>query len=189
MIRRIIYLAVFLGLGWFLVIPSAPTDADVREKKMRYEYTAQFVCGPNLINPAALFRVLNGVYATSVLIHNPSDKAVTFRKKVARTFPPAEQVGGDVSEFGTDSLRPNQALMMDCEEITKIFPLGNPPPPPPYNQGYVVIQTPKELDVNAMYTAGPPPTGESPLTLVGTMAVQEIRGRNLGNKGIFSFLK
>ena len=189
MIRRMIVLAALFGIGWLLVIPSAPTDADVREKKMRFQYSAQFVCGPNVINPAALFRVLNGVYATSVLIHNPSDKVVRFRKNVARTFPPAAQVGGDVSEPETDRLGPNQALMMDCEEITAIFPLGPPPDTPPYNQGFVVIQSPVELNVQAMYTAGPPPSEDGLNTLVNSMAVLEIRGKDLGKRGLFSFYR
>ena len=190
MARRIIYLAVFVSLGWVLLIASGPTDADVREKKMRFEYAAQWVCGPNIINPAALFRVLNGVYATSVLIHNPSDKPVTFRKKFARTFPPAEQVGGDISEFQTDTLQPHQALMVDCQEITAEgtgFPVGAPPPPPPYNQGYVLIQSPKDLTVQAMFTAGPPPAGDDPNTLVSALAVLEIKGKDLRKKVLFPF--
>ena len=98
-------------------------------------------------------------------IHNPQNKRVWIRKKVALTFPPSAQAPGEVSEFLIDELGPDEALQVDCEEIG-----GHPPFPnansvtdseffpgnlydamgPPYIQGFVIVESTHSLDVVAI---------------------------------------
>ena len=172
MVNKIVF--ILIGLGTFFIIPASQSTAFDKFQKFRYQYAAQFTCGVD--PPPAIFRVVPGRYATAINIHNPNDRRITFKKKVALTFPPAEQTGGAVFEFQTDTLEPNQALQVDCQEIPGFFdePIG-----PPYFQGYVVIQTPKELDVNATYTAGSVGEGDDVPPIVNAIAVQEISAKRL----------
>ena len=162
------YPSVLIGIGFLLAMPVSQAGAQANDFRARFEYVAQFTCGVD--PPPAVFRVVPGLYATAVNIHNPTSRAVTFRKNVSLTFPPAAQAGGAVSEYQVDVLEPNQALQVDCQEIPAFF---DPPPPTPYIQGYVVIQSPQRLNVNATYTAGSP-GGEEVSPLVNSIVVQEI---------------
>ena len=161
-------LSVFIGFGFLLAMPVSQAGAQQEEIRARFEYVAQFTCGVD--PPPAVFRVVPGLYATAVNIHNPNSRSVTLRKNVSLTFPPSAQAGGAVSEYQIDVLEPNQALQVDCQEIPAFF---DPPPGTPYIQGYVVIQSPQGLNVNATYTAGSP-GGDSGPPLVNSIVVQEI---------------
>ncbi len=84
-----------------------PVSVTAQELKFKFQYAAKFVCGTN---PAARPRVLPGDYATAINIHNPNNRSVVLRKKVALTFPPAAQRPGAVSVSIEDKLGPDQAL-------------------------------------------------------------------------------
>lgn len=125
-----------------------------------FEYAAKLVCG--LHRDPRDRRLMRGAYATTINIHNPNEFEVEFRKKLALTFPPQEQKGGDVFDSigeGPHVLRPDQALSVDCMDIQRqVFPGGFPPvfpggPPAPYIEGFVVIQSRESLDVTAVYTS------------------------------------
>ncbi len=148
------------------------TAEDARAQgNSKFSYAAKFVCG---FNPQKTDRIVPGLYATAINIHNPSNKSITFRKKVALTFPPPEQRAGEVSEFIIDTLGPDEALEVDCGEIPKGFVFANPPTTP-YVKGFLVIQSPKSLDVTAVYTAG----GESAfgIPMVESIDVEHIKER------------
>ena len=52
--------------------------------------------------------------------------------------------------FSKDKLKPDEAVAVDGEDIRKkLFPNGLPSP---YCEGFVIIQSPKSLDVTAVYT-------------------------------------
>ena len=145
----------------------------VAEKKLKFQYVAKFVCGPN---SQSIQRVLPGWYATAINIHNPDKKNVTFRKKIAFTFPPAEQRPGRVSEFLVDMLKPDEALEVDCGEIPNEF-FPNNPPPTPYVKGFLVVQSPRSLDVTAVYTAGTLGDPAVGLPMVRSIDVEQIEER------------
>jgi hypothetical protein len=114
----------------------------------KFQYSAKFVCGVNDQDPR---RVVPGWYATAVNVHNPTNKQISFRKKIALTYPPAEQRPGKVSQYIVDNLGPDEALAVDCEEIPIEF-FGAAAGP--YVKGYLVIESKTSLDVTAVYTAG-----------------------------------
>jgi len=110
---------------------------------------------------------LPGNYLTVINIHNPNDQTVRFRKKLAVAFPPGGQEPGGVSNVIADRLAPNEALSVDCDRIKGDFVLtfihGA--------EGFLVIESPRSLDVTAVYTAGKI-EGE-----VESIAVEQIRER------------
>jgi len=110
-------------------------------------------------------QVVRGLYATAINVHNPSfpkgtnDGTVVFGKKVAVALP--WQKPGPVSQFERAILKSNHAFEIDCEEIAAIFrssvPGGTSTPPtfPVFLKGFVVIMSPVELDVTAIYSSRP----------------------------------
>jgi hypothetical protein len=108
-------------------------------------------------------QVVRGLYATAINVHNPAlpkppgDGAVVFAKKAAIALP--WQKSGPVSHFERAVLKGNHAFEIDCEEIAAMFLNSVPggtdtaPPFPVFLKGFLVIMTPAELDVTAVYTA------------------------------------
>jgi hypothetical protein len=133
--------------GWQTRISSfrQPT-CGVGEKL--HEYAAKLVCG--LQKDPQGMRLTRGFYGTAINIHNPNREAVTFRKKLALTFPPDEQKPGKIMPIAQDKLESDEALEVDCQDIQrKLFPDGFPES---YIKGFVVIQSKQSLDVTAVYT-------------------------------------
>ena len=140
----------------------------------KFQYAAKFVCG---FNPQTTERILPGLYATAINIHNPSHKPVVFSKKVALTFPPAVQAPGPVSEAILHTLEPGQALEVDCGEIPSEFFPGVQFPP--YVKGFLAIKSNRSLDVTAVYTAGAPADPSLPLLLPPNIDVEQIEERRV----------
>jgi hypothetical protein len=86
-----------------------------------------------------------GEYWTAVNIHNPTHHTVKFRYKVAVALP---RKPGPVTDFHSLRLRTDEALEIDRETILKLVDER-------FVKGFVVIESPVELDVVALYTATP----------------------------------
>ncbi len=114
----------------------------------KYEYSAKVLCGRQ-DNPNDL-RLATGTYASSINIHNPNDNEVSFFKKLALAFPPAEQTAGRVIPLRVDSLAYDEALKTDCNELLARVP--DDLAAPGYIDGFIVIQSPHSLDVTGVYT-------------------------------------
>jgi hypothetical protein len=137
-----------------------------------FEYAAKLICG--LQKDPEGMRLVRGFYATAVNIHNPSDAEVRFSKKLALTFPPEEQRPGEIFPLGLDTLRADEALEVDCEDVRrKLFQGGFPEN---YIKGFVVIQSPASLDVTAVYTAAGVDEEGRPVS-VGGIDVEEVTER------------
>lgn len=117
---------------------------------IRYEYAAKVLCGLQT-DPADL-RLARGAYATSINVHNPYDGDIAFFKKLALAFPPAAQRAGAVVPISVDSLRYDEALKTDCNELRNHLPEGEATAST-YFEGFVVIQSPVKLDVTGVYSA------------------------------------
>jgi hypothetical protein len=113
--------------------------------------SAKFNCGTASVDGD----VVQGVYATSINIHNPQQSTtVQFNKTFVEAF---EEGSGQSSKSSTtsDSLGPNQAEFVDCPVIYKA--LGVTPGTP--IEGFVVIDIGNSsygqefLDVIGKYTA------------------------------------
>jgi len=140
------------------VLPAAGEDSS---KGITLRYPVKFVCGdpgggPQPV-PDVQLPLTRGRYHTAINVHNPSvDRAVVFVKKVAvASASPYEgaQRPGKITPFVQAELHANEAFEIDCPEIAGVTGLpigmGN------YIKGFVVIMSPSELDVVAVYTARP----------------------------------
>lgn len=131
---------------------SNPSNNEVSEHTqvlcIKYEYAAKVVCGKQK-NPENL-SVAGGLYATSINIHNPNDEKVYFFKKLALTYPPEEQKPGRVMPIAIDTLEYDEALKSDCVDIEKNLFKGDLPTS--YIEGFIIIQSPRSLDVTGVYS-------------------------------------
>ena len=89
--------------------------------------------------------VAPGEYWTAINVHNPTYTAVRFRKKIAIGLP-GEQPGR-VTQFFEAKLGPDEALEIDRRDILRHADVDR------FLKGFVVIESPVELDVVAVYTA------------------------------------
>jgi len=112
----------------------------------RYGYAAKYICGRQA--SAEDPRLVAGTYRTTVNIHNPNDETVAFFKKLALTFPPEKQRAGAVRPIAIDELEYDHALKVDCSEAGREIADSRAG----YVEGYVVVQSPFSLDVDAVYT-------------------------------------
>jgi hypothetical protein len=107
------------------------------------QYAAKFVIGQS--NGDILAR---GQYFTAINVHNPTQQPVTFRKKFVVALP--GEKAGPVSQFVSATLKADEALEIDTKDIaTHVSPTGGPG----FFKGFVVIESPVELDVVGAYTA------------------------------------
>jgi hypothetical protein len=147
--------------------PPSGTLADI----FRFEYAVKFLCTTELAGTSETSpSVLPGAYETAVNIHNPSDRTVALRKKIAVAVPPGGQEPGVVSDFVTDTLDADETLSVACAQITHDFGFDFVHGA----EGFLVIRSMRRLDVTAVYTAGKA-AGE-----VESLAVERIRGEPAG---------
>jgi hypothetical protein len=125
---------------------------------LRSVYSVKFLCGtipegasPEV--PAPGFPLVPGTYLTAINIHNPNPGIsatvpipLTFRKKALITNPQG-QPRGRVSQFQQETLKFNEGLEVDCENIRELLNAGEG-----FLKGFVVIDSPLQLDVVAIYT-------------------------------------
>jgi len=116
------------------------------EGRTDIQYAAKILCG-RIENKEGL-PLVTGEYRSIVNIHNPSrcDNA-TFRWKVAGAG--RELTAGPVSPFSTQTLRPDEAMQIDCREAFRR--LGGTLP---FLEGWLVVESELELDVVSVLTAG-----------------------------------
>lgn len=124
---------------------QALPKTDAQSPLKTFEYAIKFVCG----KPEAPV-VAPGEYFTAINVHNPSYRPVAFRKKIAVALP--GEKAGPISPFFEAGLKPDEAFEIDCPDILRHAGRQQQV----FLKGFVVIETPSELDVVAVYTAGHP---------------------------------
>lgn len=140
--------------------------------KPRFEYAAKIVCGVQE-DPADM-RLARGFYATTVNIHSSGKRSNRIFKKLALSYPPEEQRPGEILPVGRDTLRYDEAVKSDCNELRRLFPDGFPAP---YVEGFLVIQSTDSLDVTAVYTTATLRDGAAELH--SSIDVEQVEERNL----------
>ncbi|HXL67467.1 MAG TPA: choice-of-anchor Q domain-containing protein [Xanthobacteraceae bacterium] len=121
-----------------------------------FEYAVKFVCGRQAgpfgrSNPPF---VAPGFYLTDINVHNPNGGPINFVKKFARAL--GNQKAGAVSRFFPATLKADEAFAVECLEIMSNFqsPLLS------FVTGFVVFQSPQELDIVTVYSAAAVPNGQ-----------------------------
>lgn len=114
-----------------------------------YQYSAKFVCGPMVLTATATPEAAPGRYFSQTNVHNPSrSQTAKFRKYIAVAEP--MQKAGKVSDDFDAVLQPREAFQIDCNDIAALLKL----PPNTYADGFAVIESAVELDVDTVYTTG-----------------------------------
>jgi len=108
-----------------------------------FRYTAKVICGRSDGQV-----VSDGKYFTVINVHNPTSARVRFKKKLAAALSSGQ--AGPVSEFRELSLKRDQTLTIDCREIISEVSTRRSE----LIEGFVIIESPAELDVVTVYTAG-----------------------------------
>jgi hypothetical protein len=110
-----------------------------------FRYSAKFLCGRPPVSPDALLK--NGEYFTAVNIFNPNSTPVDIRKLFSlgsafeKSLIVSEVIGATVGKMET--------VEVQCSEILKVANAPNG------QTGFAVIDSPAELDVVSVLTAGP----------------------------------
>jgi hypothetical protein len=107
--------------------------------KTIFQYAAKVVVGKSLGKVVA-----PGEYWTAVNVHNPHYKTIYFKKKIAIGLP-HEKAGRIWGPFSA-RLRADEALEIDRDDIMKHAQTDD------FLKGFVVIESPYELDVVSVYT-------------------------------------
>jgi hypothetical protein len=152
--------------------PLAATDASAAQQTIagtyRWSYSVKFVCGyqPEMkIDPGIAFSepvVKPGNYATDININNPQGREQALVKLITVMVQGQEVVIREPASIGPRTklnmvLKPYNATMDDCNNLWKLAQITVPPPPASsLTVGYLVIQSPLELDIDAVYTAEVP---------------------------------
>jgi hypothetical protein len=106
-----------------------------------FQYAAKLVCG----RPEAE-ELAPGQYFTAINVHNPTERDVALRKKIAVAG--RGERPGPVSNFVDTRLGPDEALEIDCPDLRAHAGADEA-----LLKGFVVIESDVELDVVAVYTA------------------------------------
>jgi hypothetical protein len=141
------------GMGLASLASGVPPAAG-QETQVALRYAVKFVCGVPGGQEDVKLPLPTGRYHTVINVHNPALKgdAVFFKKVVVASASPyrGAQHPGESTGFCRTGLEANHAFEIDCPEIrnrTKL-PIGGGA----YIDGFVVIMSPSELDVVAVYT-------------------------------------
>lgn len=129
------------GCGDSIFLDSCACGKPQEEKDVLYQYAVKFVCGKSRGDILA-----PGEYWTAINVHNPTAKAIRFRKKIAIALPGERP--GPVTKFFDAGLGPDQALEIDRKDI-----FGHTEQKVDFLKGFVIIESERELDVVAVYTA------------------------------------
>lgn len=147
--------------------PAAAPEQVVAKGAYVWNYSVKFVCGLQTSGDAATGGqiigeppVKPGNYATEINIHNYNYREVKVRKKLLLLVKNGSVVARepdvarpDPANYTSVVLGPDFATMDDCNGIWKLAGASPTAPNPPITIGFLVILSPIDLDVDAVYTA------------------------------------
>lgn len=174
-----------LGLALMSLVFCAPVFAEdaagdsaagFRQGGGLFSHAGGFVCG-QLANTNN--RILGGDHRTHFNIRNGNKGDVTVQLEMALAFPAADPAAngasftpGATAILESVTLKPGEAVMIDCDELlTAAAKLDVDPPP--YFSGILDATSRRPLQVTRTQTAGP--NGED----VRSLSVTEIKGTNV----------
>jgi hypothetical protein len=148
-----------------------------------WSFAVKFVCGEAAAGSASSGApsLRPGSYATEINIHNPNYRGpVSVFKKALLLVDKGEPVGREPNTVepstlaGPIKLANDGATMDDCTSIWELANPGTPAPTPmPLMVGYLVLLSPRDLDVVSVTTAGPTAASQTPETVaIDTLVIQ-----------------
>lgn len=130
----------------------------------KYSYAAKFVCGDSTNTEI----VVPGKYLTAINVHNPYRTNITLYKKVVRALPE------DIVPIPPSTPRPykvqsDYAFEIDCQDIRKLGGYDEP-----FIKGFVVLYSPKIIDVVGVYTSTQSLATQSPAITLDIERVEPV---------------
>jgi hypothetical protein len=154
-------------------IVQCPSTSPIAGLKGLCIYSVKFVCGQQAPDPLSFEPpVKPGNYATAVNVHNyHNSQQVPIRKKAVIALP-EDQPPGQISQFVGLVLKPDQALEIDCQDISHLLTAAGTKLPQ-FIKGFVEVISPLPLSVTGVYTAqgcdfanpAVPPTCSGPVSI------------------------
>ena len=141
-----------------------------------WSFAVKFVCGqqpPISANPIGEPPVKPGNYATEINIHNGNYKTIGLRKKIVLLVDKGQVVALEPQAVGprakmSADMQADYGMIDTCNGLyNAVYPAAPIAGPMPLMIGYLVILSPLDLDIDAVYTAevpgaaGTTPTGIS----------------------------
>ena len=183
------------------VVPTIAPPVPVQ----RWNYAVKFVCGlQRPVQEPGETIVKAGNYATEINIFNPFTLQTPIRKRVILLVDEGKAIGREPEQqgprgFDRIALNPSFATMDDCNRLWILTHPGLPLPlPMPLTIGFLVLDSPRELDVDAVYTAATRSTsmlmpwltapGKPGVAAVYTASTSSSRGLSSTRKPIVSGL-
>jgi hypothetical protein len=150
--RAFLIVAVVL-LSWNNLREWSAPKAHAETIQTEFEYSVKVTC--SLLSTSNDQALAKGVYRTVINIHNPTDTQITFGRKGVVSLPEGTPAGEfNVTSFKKTTLEPNAALQIDCLNIVNLFCSIDPICIDFVSfDGFLVINSPVELNVFAVYTA------------------------------------
>ena len=143
-----------------LTIGSA--QAQLTTLRVNFQYAVKVVCGQSAEEH---LQAVKGIYTTAINVHNPGVVRAVFAEKAAIARP--QELVGPISALRLTQLGPDEAFEITCEPLF-------PDPQTKFFSGFVVILSPVELDITAVYTARPS-DGEVSTMDIETIAPRKVR--------------
>lgn len=132
-----------------------------KKRTYRFQYAVKFICTSHIPGTSQTTdALLPGSYQTAVNIHNPWEKEVKIRKKLASSIQISKYFEGALKADGVERLTCSQISDFDVQPIHGF-------------EGFLVIESSYRLDVTAVYTAGE--NGGQ----VTSIDVEQVRGRKI----------
>jgi hypothetical protein len=155
----ILMVAASLGLGFLAVPAPAAAQATVATRGSFYQYAVKVVCGTVSTFEGAELGHVSGRYQTAINVHNPAGATINFGKHLSIALP--FQKAGPRGPFAGGTLAADESLQIECRELmTSLTPGGFLGDCLATDlicivEGFLIIRSPGELDVVAVYTAAP----------------------------------
>jgi hypothetical protein len=165
---------VFIAGACLVAASCNPAQAQRQQVATRYQYSAKTLC--TLATDFGFGDAFApGRYRTVINIHNPTDRKIEIARKFALAIQPGEAVGSfSITPYKSLTLEPDQAVAYNCFDIAGFFcPIHGVCVDFTAIDGFLVVNSPVELDVVAVYTAHPK-GGE-----VSTLETETVAGRRL----------
>jgi hypothetical protein len=156
-----------------LVAPCRPGYAQ-QQVATRFQYAAKTLC--TLAGDVGFGDAFApGRYRTVINIHNPTERKIEIARKFALAIQPGEPAGEfSITPYKSLILEPDQAVAYNCFDISSFYcPIRGVCVHFTAIDGFLVVNSPVELDVVAVYTAHPK-GGE-----VSTLDTQAVAGRRM----------
>src|SRR6185312_6117956 len=96
---------------------ATTTTGTAASLELCYQYAAKFICTANIPGTSqTTSSFLPGSYQPAINIHNPHEKEVKLRLKIAIA-------GGTITKWVTETLKGDQVTKIDCAEARPKFDL------------------------------------------------------------------